>query len=404
MKRLIPFLCVFMYFMSPYRMFGYAMPEIIGLIATMFAVINGYRLHLEKSYLLFFIYMLIIPPIVGMLCGILSNNVQAFVPMGLILYSIFLGYLLPDVDKKYILKCYKFLVYLAIGFFLVQEFSYFAYGYRFTFYLDFFEMYYEETDIDSFAASRAEMNRSSSFFLEPSHFVQYIMPYFCIALSKYINEKKGLKEVLFMTLVLVWSKAGVGYVSLFSIAVFFFFKNGSLKMYQRIIFSILAIICFWFITTFYANNEFIASIIERTSELSMEVDASGAQSGFIRIWRGYFIYGAMDIVNQIFGVSLSGIEAICNAVYIPGSRYDGTYMNGIQSLLISGGLIGLGLFFNYIFNLFRKMEVTGQCILVAMITIFFMEHMLNTPKMFLYILLSSCFIISENKTVKNYRI
>ena len=32
-----------------------------------------------------------------------------------------------------------------------------------------------------------------------------------------------------------------------------------------------------------------------------------------------------------------------------------------------------------------KMDIIGQCILVAMITIFFFEHMLYTPKMFLYI-------------------
>ena len=401
MKRVIPFLCVFMYFMSPYRLAGHELPEVVGILVTILAIFGGFRLHLEKSYVLFLAYMWIVPPIAGFVCGIPGNYLQALIPVALILSTLYLGLLLPDANKNYVLKYYRYLVYIAVAFFIVQEISYNTTGIRPTLYIPFLEMYYQGSDEMSFALSRAEMDRSSSFFLEPSHFVQYIIPYFCIVLSNYIKEKKGLKEVLLMLFVIIWLKAGIGFVSLLVIFCFFFLKSGILKMYQRILVMFATIIIVGFTTTVYKDSELISYIMDRSSEFSMEVDPYGAQSGFIRIWRGYFIYGAMDIVNQILGVSGAGMEAVSKAVYIPGCRYDGSYMNGIQALLVSGGVVGLILFFNYIIHIYKQKDNTGQCILIVMIAIFFMEHMLNTPKMFLYILLASCFNIpSLQKTKK----
>ena len=396
MKTLISFLCVFMYFMSPYRLAGHELPEIIGMLAILLAFIVGFRLHFEKSYALYLVYMWIIPPIAGLLCGISGNYMQALIPVALILSSLYLGLILPSADKGYVLRFYRILVYIAVGFFVVQEIFYNLTGFRPTLYLSFLEMYYEGSDEMSLALSRAEMDRSSSFFLKPSHFVQYIIPYFCIVISKYINEKKGLSEVLIMLFVIIWLKAGIGLVSLLVIGCFFFLKSGVLKMYQRVLVVFTTIVLFAFITTIYKDTALVAYIMERSSEFSMEVDIHGPQSGFIRIWRGYFIYGAMDIVNQILGVSPAGMEAVSNAVYIPGCRYEGPYMNGVQTLLVSGGVIGCILFFKYIIHIYKQKDITGRCILVAMITIFFMEHMLNTPKMFLYILLASCFNISSS--------
>lgn len=394
MKKLIPFLCVFMYFMSPYRLAGHEMPEVLGLFAMILGIIVGYRLHFEKSCIVFLLYMWIVPPIASVVCGIPGNYLYATIPVALILSLLYLSILVPNVNKKYVLKFYKVLVYIAIGFFLLQEFAHITTGFRPTLYMPFFEMYYEGSDVASFALSRAEMDRSSSFFLEPSHFVQYIIPYYCIILSNFIIEKKGVREVLFMTFVIIWLRAGTGYVSLFVIGNFFLLKNGVMKLYQKVAIVMVIVATFFVITLFFVNNEFIASILGRTSEFSMEVEAHGSQSGFIRIWRGYFIYATMEVISQLLGVGIVGMEYVSNAVYIPGCRYEGTYMNGIQALLVSGGLVGLLLFMNYIFRLYKKVNLAGQCILVAMITIFFMEHMLYTPKMFLYILLASCFVNS----------
>lgn len=397
MKKLIPFLCVFAYFMSPYRLGGHEMPEIMGILSLLFVIMNRPSVSFDKRYMFYMSYMWVIPPLCALECGIPGNYLVAVIPVALILTSCYLCILLPSVDKGRVLYYYRMLVYVAVSFFIIQELSVALLGYRPTMYIPFLEMYYKGSDAASFAASRAEMERSSSFFLEPSHFAQYILPYFCIILSKYVSSRKGLFEVLFMTAIILILRAGIGYVTLLTIGSFFFIKSDYLKLYQRIIIVLAGFLGFLFLTTVYANTEFVSDILDRTSEFSMEVNAHGKQSGFIRIWRGYFIYGAMDLINQIFGVGISGLEYVCNAIFIPGCRYEGTYMNGIQSLLVTGGLVGCCLFLNFIFSLIKKLDITGQCILVAMLTIFFMEHMLYTQKMFLYILLACCFV----KDIKN---
>ena len=40
MKNLISFFCVFMYYMSPYRLAGHQMPEFVGLLAVVLAIIK----------------------------------------------------------------------------------------------------------------------------------------------------------------------------------------------------------------------------------------------------------------------------------------------------------------------------------------------------------------------------
>lgn len=401
MKKLIPFLCVFAYFASPYRIAGHELPAVICIISLVLALLSKPIVSIDKKYLTYMIYMWVVPLVCAILCSIPGDYMTAAIPVALILTSCYLFILLPTADKNLVLKYYRLLVYIAVGFFIVQEISFYLFSYRPTLYLSFLEMYYEDSDAVSFSASRAGMERSSSFFLEPSHFVQYIMPYYCILLSKFLETRKNLLEVLAFTSVIIFIRSGVGLVVLLVLFCFFFMKSNYLKLYQKVLILVFGLASILLVTVLFADTELVSSLMGRSSEItSLEVEAHGAQSGFIRIWRGYFIYGAMDTINQILGVSIACIEHVCNAVYIPGVRYDGGYMNGIQSLLVTGGIIGFLLFFRYLFGLAKRLDITGKSILVAMIALFFMEQMLNTDKMFLYILLASCFV--KNNIVQSY--
>lgn len=397
MKKFLPFLCVFMYFMSPYRLGGHEMPEIIGLFALFLAFLSRYKCFLPKSYVFYLVYIWLIPLFSSYICRIPGKYLLSAIPVALILSTCYIGFLMPNLNKKLVLKYYRWLVYIAVAFFVIQEFSHIIIGYRPVFFLPFLEMYYEDSNSSSMAAIEVNSDRSASFFLEPSHFVQYIIPYYCISLSRYLKTKKNILEVLALTLVIIWLRAGVGYVALLAIGSFYFLRSGVMKMYQKIIIVVFVFAGYILLTTVYANNEYVSAILDRTSEFSMTVEESGSQSGFLRIWRGYFIYASMNFASQLFGVGPGCLDYVCNAVIIPGTRYEGTYMNGIQLLLVTGGIVGLMLFFNYLFRFARKLDVTGKCILIAMICIFLMEHMYNTPKMFLYLLLASCFTIKKQR-------
>lgn len=51
MKNLISFFCVFMYYMSSYRLAGHQMPEFVGLLAVVLAIIKKNSLkHVARKW------------------------------------------------------------------------------------------------------------------------------------------------------------------------------------------------------------------------------------------------------------------------------------------------------------------------------------------------------------------
>lgn len=399
LRRIVAFICVFAYYASPYRLVGIELPELLFLsivLTQLFFLSKSTKIYLPIEYRCFMIYMWFIPPVMSHIVGHPCSMMDSMTPIALILYSLYLAILLPNVNVFQVLKYYKILVYVAVCFFLIQEICVNTIGFRPTFYLSFLDSYYDGGTMTDFAASRSEMSRSSSFFLEPSHFVQYIIPYVCIVTCEAMKYKKITKELCLVLLVVLWSKSGVGYLELLVSFVFLFLAFWKQPIITKILLAGVFVAAGAFVSIYFSSNPFVANILERTNEFSMSVEAHGAQSGFIRIWRGYFIFLAGETLNIIFGTANAAIEYVSLQVYIPGVRYEGGYLNGIQSLLVGGGIVGTVFFFAYIRRIYKSFTMTGKCIIVAMICCFFLENMLFTPKMFLYILIAYSISKSEN--------
>ena len=98
-----------MYFASPYRMFGHAMPEVIGLIAIVLQLIQYHKVSVLSGYRVFMLYMLFIPPIVSFITGLPGNYLTSFFPVSLLFYTVAFYVLLPNLDMNYALKYYKYL-------------------------------------------------------------------------------------------------------------------------------------------------------------------------------------------------------------------------------------------------------------------------------------------------------
>ena len=394
MRKTIAFLCVFMYFTSPYRVFGHAMPEVIGLIAIVLQLIQSHKVGVLTGYRVFMLYMLFIPPIVSFIAGLPGNYLTSFFPVSLLFYTVAFYVLLPNLDMNYVLKYYKYLVYISVGLFIMQELSYYSIGTRPTLYLP-LEMYYEGSSLSEFTASRASMERSSSFFLEPAHFAQYILPYYCLTMFKTIKKKALSKEFMVLTLTFLFLKSGSGYVGFMVIYGSVLFLKGYVPI--KVKFAILSVIvcALIIVVVFFISNPFLLDILLRLNEVtSLEVSAYGSQSGFLRIWRGYFIYDNLAPIYKILGVGTGSFEYVSSLTYIPGSRFEGSFFNGIQTLLVSGGIIGTVLFFRFIYIISKRMSREGSIIIICMISLFFVEHMMFTPKMFLFILIA--FAVSSN--------
>ena len=388
MEKIVAFLCVFMYFMSPYRFLGHEMPEIIGLVALLLQCFALKKVAFMRGYGVFMLYMLLIPATVSLLMGLPGNYAVSFIPVGLIIYSLFFAILLPNLNWDYVLKFYRLLVYIAAGFFLLQDFAYYTVGVRPTLYLP-LEMYYEGSDVSGLSESRSMMDRSSSFFLEPAHFAQYILPYYSIVVSRFVKDRKNIIEFFLLSFVLLFLQSGSGYWGIVAILVSLLFIPGYLSKGLKIGLSAFILLLIGGVVYFLKDDPLVMGIISRFDEItSLEVEAHGSQSGFLRIWRGYFLYGALEPISKIFGVGVGCLEYVASLIYIPGSRYDGAFMNGIQTLLVTGGIIGTSLFFRFLLKTFKKAGSESIIVIVCMISIFFIEHMMFTPKMFLFIMIA----------------
>lgn len=397
MKKIIALLCVMMVFATPYRIMGFPMPECIGCIAVLLQILQHARYKIPAYYGVFAVYMLIVPATLSFLLGIPGDYSLSFFPKGLILTSMFIIILLPSLDYRYVLKYYKYLTYIAIIFFLIQEICYHSLGFRPAAFIPFLESYYDGgMSAQIFRVS--SIDRSSSFFLEPAHFVQFVIPYFAIVAVDCLKKRKITLEIIFLLFVIVAIRSGCGYVLSLAIVVFSLFTH-SLPKAVKI--SLCSIVCIGVGIVCFYQNQFVSDILNRTSELSMDVESSGPQSGFLRIWRGYFIYDALDPISKIFGIGVGSLNYANSLIYVPGVLYEGDYMNGIQSLLCSGGIIGTLLFFLFVFQMFRTSTIYGKCILVTMLVLFFIENMLFTSKMFMYILIAySINIVKETQGIK----
>ena len=388
MDKIIVFLCVFMYFMSPYRLLGHEMPEIIGLIALILQIFRFQKIALMPGYGIFLLYMLIIPPIASLMGGLPGNYIASFIPVSLIYYSLLFTILLPNLNWDYVLKFYRFLVYIAAGFFLFQEFSYYTIGIRPTLYLP-LDMYYKGSDISEFSASRSLTIRSSSFFLEPAHFAQYILPYYCIVICRFVKERTNRWEFFLLSLIILLLRTGSGYWGAVAIIASLLFMPGYLSKRMKMVVATIVLLMLGGIVYFLQEDPLFLGVYSRIDEItSLEVDAYGRQSGFLRIWRGYFIYGAMEPINQLLGVGVGSIEYVSRLIRIVGSRYEGSYMNGIQLLLVNGGIVGALLFFRFLYYSFKKTSSESVIIIACMISLFFVEHMFFTSKMFLFVLIA----------------
>lgn len=388
MRKFVSFLCVFLYFASPYRLFGYPMPELLGLVGVLLLVKSNPKVIIPPKYTLFFIYMVFIPVCVSFITGLPGNYIKSILPFGIILFTLNLCVLTPATSPQLILRYYRYLVFIAIGYFIFQELSVILIGYRPTFYIPFLEMYYEDMKMTDFSESRMEIDRSSSFFLEPAHFVQYIIPYYCIKVSNCLQGHKIDKETILLTLVMLWIRSGCGYFVLSVIFIYLLLSNKNIKISYKIIMSTTVVSSVAIILFLLKDNPYILHILNRMSEFSTDVDASGPHSGFLRIWRGYFIYGIMPFLSKIFGVGPGSLDYVCSLYVNNDAGFEGTYMNGIQSLLCIGGIFGLALFLVFLVHMYKKLSLSGRIIIISMMALFFIENMLFSPKMFLYILIA----------------
>lgn len=337
--------------------------------------VSGDKNPLSKGLLSYFIYW-----------GIVFTLTAIYLPLAMLqvylLFFLFYGTFRGD----FFTSIYKPIGLICIIFFFFQELTFQTTGVRISGIFSFLPLS-AEMNMRDIIWQQSVANRSCSFFSEPAHFAQFLLPLLAIELYHEKTKTHMIYAVLIvMSLLLLRSGnglIGMGAVMLFLIP--FYLKKGTRSKWL----SLLLIVSFIsIIGYYYVHSEMGDSLMERQSELSSDY-TGGAQSGFLRVWRGFFVYSDYSLIEKIIGcpneitqlahVKAAGMYMLDDAAL---------YFNAFQKLLLNTGLVGLGIFVFIFANIWRGNTVCGKAILGALIALSFISGIFLSYVMILYLVLA----------------
>lgn len=378
---------------------GLSLPQLIFPFVAIIILLTKQRIcfAIPKKFLYFGIYISIVN-----LVTTPTFSVVKLVPLSVIGFSFAIGLCLTYVDFKTFLKVYKWTVSIAIGFFAFQELIYSLTGYRPDGLLRGIPLMANTIlGDDVYIDNLQSAYRSSSFFLEPSHFAEYITPLLGIELFR--GRRIGLYPVL-ITVTLLFLRSGNGIVMLivlWSVWLFLSLKDGrSLKK--------IAVILVFIPLFFYVGKQYLASetgsvVAERSQNLN------DGRSSYMRIIRGYLVYADMPLLQKILGTSDDNMPSIIKNSSVASTFGDGeSYFNAVQRVLITGGIIGFLLYFIWIFSVFSENSIPGKITLILLLLLSLTSSIYLSVSMAFYMTLaykfkqmSQCGVESEEKTKSN---
>lgn len=291
-------------------------------------------------------------------------------------------------------RIYIYLVLAASIFFFIQESAYYTTGVRIPGIIPFLDNIYSaklNASTSDFINKLAMSKRSSSFFLEPAHFVQFIAP--GLVISLFSHEKAKLKYAIIITAAMILSRSGNAMILLAVIyGSYICLSTG--KNSLKILVVVAVIGAFYY----FAGTEQGIELMERSSELDTNI--SEVNSGFIRIYRGYYVWGAQDVMQKIVGVGDNVDYTISQAPMFAWMFRGDTdlFFNGIQSILISYGIIGIFIFMIALWAIFRYNCTEGRVLIMMFLALSFVESVYNSSEMILYIGLSLLYAKSQLST------
>ena len=287
---------------------------------------------------------------------------------------------------------YKALAAFFILFFLIQVTAYYIAGVHINGVFEFLPL---ALNVDStWLAEHRMADRFSSFFSEPAHFAQFLLPLLCYFLfsDRETYRKKIIWSVI-IVFVLLLLRSGNGVLGLLTIFIAYgiytvAFKSWSIK---KILLLLFAIPLFLYLGVAYSQSEAGAALLERSSSIGMSSEAGYHGSGYLRTWRGWLLYADLPLKGKIFGVGdnqnlVTSINQ--SSIWADFVDENDTYMNGIQAILVNTGLVGASIFLVFLFSLWKGNTYEGKIQVLVLIVLSLISANYLTETMVLSLLLS----------------
>ena len=219
-------------------------------------------------------------------------------------------------------------------------------GSRFGVLIPFLDLY-NDVPASSYLPHYTSFDRSCSFFVEPSHFVQFIAPYLAIVLNDFSKKGKfyGIEPVL-ISLAFLFSRSGTGYFLCATIWIVHF-VTCQMKRWKKVMIILpmtLLVVVYGF--AYFSNTQMGMDIMERSETIDSNYSGD-SRSGTIRIYRGFWVQATMPIVPKILGVGLGGTDDVIDDSPLFWMFYNEHYVNNASGFLIAFGYVGTFLLMIY---------------------------------------------------------
>ncbi len=349
-----------------------------GLISLL--AVGNIKLQLPNGYLPFLFFSIV--------C---SSIVVSRVPLGLILFVLNIIIALNCTKLQYLVKYYSFLVYCSCALFVVQEITFILSGARISGMIPGLPLVYQDIS-EAYIQRMLTVSRSSSFFLEPAYFAEFLFPFIIIKL--FANTKKSRIEAIAVSAIMLLVRSGTGVFLLLIVwGAWFFF--GSFKKSTK--YSVAVALGFVF-TALLLYGGFEQSLYNRTQELDFERGALGeSSSGFIRFYRGYYYYAELPFINKLFGAPADVVDSIMNLYYSFSVNKNSTFLNGAQTLLINYGFFSFVFYMRHLFQYCYKVKFEVKVIAVCCVYLMLSESFFLTSKLLLCTILMCLLSMNDSK-------
>lgn len=337
--------------------------------------ITGSKDPLPKGLLWYFIYWTVLFVLTAMQLPL--SMIQTYL-------AFFLFF--ATFRDEYFIKIYKAFALICIVFFFVQEASFYLTGIRVSGIMRFLPLH-GEMSMSEKVGMLAESLRSSSFFSEPAHFAQFLLPLFALEIF-YDKHKTHILFAVSIGAALLFLRSGNGLLGMAAILVFLIPYYLGRGRKNRILTFVVAALFIGVVAYYYVNSEMGASLLERQDEISMDYEG-GSRSGFLRMWRGLFVFEDYSVVEKLVGcpnettqlshVASSGMLMVDTAEL---------YFNAFWKILLNTGFIGLGIFIYIIVGLWRGNNVCGKAILASLIALSLIAGIYMSHTMILFLVLA----------------
>lgn len=349
---------------------GYIFPSILAI----YNIVRYKRCGMfDRKLYAYFVYWIIIHIIT-------ASSILGAVPLGIVRLILIYIMFCERIHISNLLRYYRIIGFVCCAFFLLQEVSYATTGIRISGIIPFLPTVEKFSEINFY-----ESERSSSFFSEPAHFVQFILPLLVIEL--YRKDSKYHYYYTFLILFcLLLTKSGNAIMGIVVIGVFYLFNK---IINEKINVKNLFLIALFIVGVVVGGQKYVASeigqsLLERQDQLTM--DATTGRSGFLRIYRGFFVYNEMPLIYKIIGNdNPNELSSYCNKTGLYFEDENDLYFNTFQTFIIRTGIVGLLIFSLFLVSLYKNNSTECKCISWVFIALSFISSMHFTIPMCLYI-------------------